>query len=800
VDATGATSASSRQVRIRELRPRLIVDAGPDISVRDGQLGSSAVPFQIDGKVTAQADSPHVTIQWVMVEPVYAWDSTDPIYYCPNPAAMGRPIYCDHPVLPNIPTVPTIDLDLLDQTRLPGGSSPSNPRMEVPLAKGAVSVLPLELVPAPLHLVLAYPAYSDYARNYRFRLIASDGEQTVIDEVRVRIFNAEYPLPNPPVIPASPTVEIRPVIGAKPFQPMVLAADVLYAYTNHSIQYLWWFQAPAGAIQANGDWISSGSGLVTYSSIKQQPSIQFTTVGRFDVSLQVTDPAFTPALTASASSRITVCDSSRAADLFIVADNSKSMWGQSLVNLESASLFLAQNLDPQLHQVGMASFGENAILELPLGPDFEAVGSRAKMSMTHSWTGPNGSFGLPGLSLAAQELFGRRRNPGALPVVLFITDGLLNDGLESAEFARTLHRAGVRVIVVLTWDLPTGTPEYELVRSMASSDDDLYIGASASVVGVFSSFLAGLCESGIAPPRVSLGEDRSILLGEAVALTATVSYPAGATPPTGQATYTWTQIAGSQAAVISPGPGGKATVSFPGTGAYRIRVDFMDGAGSTASDFVNITVRLDELRFTSVLVQYEYDTFQKSVSACGNALPAGASGTSVFIQPPPPPPPNLPPGSVDFCRPRDFGNPLCFKLSCYSPDCPTLQCTGPEPPYGYSNCKCRCAYHFGGLRWILPRGLLGQGIQGFAGLGTVASPFSPPGPQHQPAFLNCQDLSPNGFSPLRAHAWLIDYDVDAFGIARVRGVRAFNHLGELGIDTCFPNHSELFKNTLGPMR
>jgi RHS repeat-associated protein len=550
-DSLGVGTSASRSVKINSSRLPLIVDAGPDVAVIETSQGND---ITIVGRVRAQAAAPHVFAQWKLVEPQW-WEypTLDPLDYVPDPY-------------------------LIDMTDLLGQIAGTNPQSWFALTEGAEQQVSLTVhLPTPNQSYLCdFPFLGDpcrEARRYRFQLVANDGTKAIMDEVTVKVLPTGNQQP--------PEVNIRPVLAAKPYESVIFKADVLNE-PSESLSYQWEIEAGQGTVSgSNWTFITAQS---RYRSTQADPQASFNVAGRYHVTLTVTDST---SRTGSDNIWVKACNAPNSkAEIMFVADASKSMLGQKLIDLLSAGTTLAQMSDPGLHQIGVASFAEQPYLALPLTSDSSLIAPLlAQIKYVHA-DGAMNSLAAGALELATQQF----HDPVAKKIIVLFTDGLVSDAQDVWNISAEFRQHGIRLVTVLTYD-----PWQDLVDSsflnaaafmkgIATSETDAYVARSGKIASIISDVVGGLCSGDGIDPWVDLGPERTIKLGQQLTLLAQVQYPGIASDPAIGTTYSWSLLsstpAGQQVSFTTDGPtDADAVISVTQPGDYTIQAVVQDPLG-----------------------------------------------------------------------------------------------------------------------------------------------------------------------------------------------------------------------------
>lgn len=95
---------------------------------------------------------------------------------------------------------------------------------------------------------------------------------------------------------------------------------------------------------------------------------------------------------------------------------------------KNAAKFFVDLNNPNIARIGLASYALDYTLDQPLTNNFDQVRAAIDALTASGCTNAAG-----GLYVGRQELTGPRRRPDAIPIMVFLTDGLPNKGLGSAQ-------------------------------------------------------------------------------------------------------------------------------------------------------------------------------------------------------------------------------------------------------------------------------------------------------------------------------------------------------------------------------
>ena len=171
----------------------------------------------------------------------------------------------------------------------------------------------------------------------------------------------------------------------------------------------------------------------------------------------------------------------RQADIMLVLDRSSSMSGLKLDAARAAASRFVSQLDLSRHRAGLVSFSDLASLDQPLTADGAAL--RAVLDSIRS----DGSTDIGTALERAQDHLAEAGRPGALPVLLLMTDGKpTRDGQPYIDALRTAARArgrgGLVYVVGLGDDVVT-----ELLVAIAGDAERYFFAPSPDqLTGIYS--------------------------------------------------------------------------------------------------------------------------------------------------------------------------------------------------------------------------------------------------------------------------------------------------------------------------
>lgn len=150
-------------------------------------------------------------------------------------------------------------------------------------------------------------------------------------------------------------------------------------------------------------------------------------------------------------------------DIMLVIDVSGSMGGEKIQAAREGAFEIARGLSTS-DQSGLVAFASFASLRAPLGHDHAAT-STAILALTAGGSTAMGD----GVALGRNDLLARTQ-PGARKVMVVLTDGYTNAGVDPGPEAEAARTAGIELFTV-----GIGTSVNEpLLRSMASSPENYY--------------------------------------------------------------------------------------------------------------------------------------------------------------------------------------------------------------------------------------------------------------------------------------------------------------------------------------
>ena len=203
----------------------------------------------------------------------------------------------------------------------------------------------------------------------------------------------------------------------------------------------------------------------------------------------------TAGMSATNSATLAVAYCFEALDVMLVIDRSGSMVGQPYTDARSAATNLIHNLlfSTNSDIVGLASYNPTGTLDHVMTTNVTLL-EQAVSSLPPA---TNGTCISCGIIEAQNELSSIRRRSGAMPVMLFLTDGVPHDfdtpsnALYNAALARA---AGTRIITVGLNDGSGTNVDKALLTSMASSTNDFfYAQRSSDLPEIFDEISAVLC-------------------------------------------------------------------------------------------------------------------------------------------------------------------------------------------------------------------------------------------------------------------------------------------------------------------
>ncbi len=202
--------------------------------------------------------------------------------------------------------------------------------------------------------------------------------------------------------------------------------------------------------------------------------------------------------------------SERQADILLVLDRSSSMSGLKLDSARAAALRFVTQLDLRRHRIGLVSFSDLVSLDQPLTSDGAAL--RAVLGSIRS----DGSTDIGAALERAQEHLAEAGRPGAMPVLLLMTDGKpTREGQPYIDALRGAARARGRGALIYTIGLGDDVVR-PLLEAIAGSADRYFFAPSSEQLAPIYNQLSGTVGEVVATDLVltdGLGPDMRLVAG-----------------------------------------------------------------------------------------------------------------------------------------------------------------------------------------------------------------------------------------------------------------------------------------------
>lgn len=200
----------------------------------------------------------------------------------------------------------------------------------------------------------------------------------------------------------------------------------------------------------------------------------------------------------------------RQADILLVLDRSSSMSGLKLDSARAAASRFVSQLDLRRHRIGLVSFSDLVSLDQPLTSDGAAL--RAVLGSIRS----DGSTDIGAALQRAQEHLAEAGRPGALPVLLLMTDGKpTREGQPYVDALRSAARARGRGALVYTIGLGDDVVR-ELLEAIAGSPERYFFAPNSDQLTPIYNQLSGTVGEVVATDLVltdGLGPDMRLVAG-----------------------------------------------------------------------------------------------------------------------------------------------------------------------------------------------------------------------------------------------------------------------------------------------
>ncbi len=389
---------------------------------------------------------------------------------------------------------------------------------------------------------------------YVLRLTANDGEFAASDQLTVIV----HPSNQPPEVSAGPDqIIIQPANSAR------LSGSVTDDGMPAGVPLTVTWTQLSGPVQAT---FSDPSSPVTTATFTEQ--------GTYVLRLTADDSQFEVSDDVQVS--VGCSGSTKPLDVVLVIDESGSMAGSRLGDAVTAARSFIDNLDLTVDQVGVVSFDSNPHLRQTLTHDGEAA--KASLGALFPLGGTNIAAGI---SAAQTELTSVRHNPGAVPVMIVLSDG--ESSLDPAVVAANAAKAaGTRIIAIA---ISTVAPE--TMRAIVSSPSDFFVTASSEDLAWIYAYIAGsICRNGA--PLARAGLDFEVTLPNTATLQGEVRDDG--LPVNSHLTSEWTVVSGPAPVNFFDAAAPVTTVAFTQPGTYELKLTTTDSLASS-SDTVLVTVR-----------------------------------------------------------------------------------------------------------------------------------------------------------------------------------------------------------------
>jgi RHS repeat-associated protein len=333
---------------------------------------------------------------------------------------------------------------------------------------------------------------------YVLRLTAADQQYSVSADLNLYVFPDTDPDP-PPIVNAGPpqTISVGATITMQGVAVNQGAGSVTTEWSVDPADHA----LPPTSLGGNPT-VSFGNAAITNTTANG-----FTVPGFYQLKLTATKAGDSVSDTVA----ITACDQGEnPADVMLAIDRSSSVGFNGLLpSIRAAAKIFVDRMNLSVHQVSVESFHTESTLDQQLTHDRQAI--VASIDALQDSLSLATRF-RPPIEQARAELFGRRRNPAALPVLVYLTDGAPSDPEEVQDLTVAARDAKLEGITIITigFGVAAGSTEESILKNvLSSSDQDYYRVADTAALKRAYESIAGTFCFGRTPRVVSYaGPDR----------------------------------------------------------------------------------------------------------------------------------------------------------------------------------------------------------------------------------------------------------------------------------------------------